>query len=105
MDLEQPGQQALQALQLLTFMTEQGGAPHLEAGALLRKVEERRAALSVELGPLVQLEALRLLQAVTSSAPPLTPPCWPSTRDTIQLLLKGVCGEGRPRSTAATILT
>ena len=68
MDLEQPGQHALQALQLLTFMTEQGGAPHLEAGALLRKVE-RRAALSVELGPLVQLEALRLLQAVTSSAP------------------------------------
>ena len=68
-DLEQPGQHALQALQLLTFMAEQGGAPQLEAGALLRKVEEKRAALGVELGPLVQLEALRLLQAVTSSAP------------------------------------
>ena len=74
-------------------MAEQGGDPQLGAGALLRRVEERRAALGAELGPLVQLEALRLLQAVTSSVPALLARL--CTRDTLQLLLQGVCGKSR----------
>ena len=43
-ELEQPGQPALHAFQLLAFMAEQGGTPQLGPGALLRRVEERRAA-------------------------------------------------------------
>ena len=59
----------------------------------------------MELGSLVQLEAQRLLQAVTSSAPDPALLAELCTRDTLHLLLKSVCGEGRARSTGATILT
>ena len=43
----------------------------------------------------MQLEALRLLQAVTSSAPVPALLARLCTRDTLQLLLQGVCGKSR----------